>query len=387
MTGKLYQAMLPTLRSLLTAAGSIAYGVSGGSPLALPLGTKGNGLFAGASAPFYDTLARKNYLINGGLGVAQRGLSGAGFASNAYTVDRWRIVQQGGTISWTASAAAAAAAGGGRFDLTLVPSTTGNKLGLFQVIEGRHMWDLRGQTVSLQFKAAATGGISDVRGIVMYLTAAGTEDSVSADPISAWNAAGTTPTPSGNWVVINTPTANVPTGSYATFKAENIVIPTTAKNVAVLVYSDDNAYAGGADIVLFSDIQLEKGAVCTEFERRSFSQELLDCQRYYWKTFAQGVTPAQNVASNVGALEVIAPSATAGAIQVPIRFPVVMRVTPTITTYNPRAANTGWATAAADASIGASNLAAGDGGATIYGTGPGVAGTDYYIHATASSEL
>jgi hypothetical protein len=31
------------------------------------------------------------------------------------------------------------------------------------------------------------------------------------------------------------------------------------------------------------DIQLEKGSVCTTFERKSFGQDLMECQRYYYE--------------------------------------------------------------------------------------------------------
>jgi hypothetical protein len=41
------------------------------------------------------------------------------------------------------------------------------------------------------------------------------------------------------------------------------------------------------------EVQLEQGTVSTPFERRSYGAELALCQRYFCKTFDQGVAPAQ----------------------------------------------------------------------------------------------
>lgn len=87
-------------------------------------------------------------------------------------------------------------------------------------------------------------------------------------------------------------------------------------------------------------VQLEVGAVVTGWERRSFSQELALCQRYYYKTFQQSVAPATN-AGVAGALQFVqAAGASADCAVGSIKFPVTMRSTPsTITIYNTSAAN------------------------------------------------
>jgi len=88
-------------------------------------------------------------------------------------------------------------------------------------------------------------------------------------------------------------------------------------------------------------VQLEPGTVATAFEQRPIGDMLRLCQREYAKSFLQATAPAQNVGINTGAPYGIVglAGATGGSYIIPIRFPVVMRATPSITLYNPAAAN------------------------------------------------
>lgn len=100
-----------------------------------------------------------------------------------------------------------------------------------------------------------------------------------------------------------------------------------------------NAADNVANNMRFALVQLELGNVATEFERRTIQEELLLCQRYYWKTFPLATAPAQN-AGVAGALSAI--SVTAGATTVwasDVRYPAPMRAAPTIVMYNPMRAS------------------------------------------------
>ena len=87
-------------------------------------------------------------------------------------------------------------------------------------------------------------------------------------------------------------------------------------------------------------VQLEAGSAASPFEYRSYGTELALCQRYAASTFPIGTAWGQNKGAS-GCLIVSSPGAGVGfGVQVPFRFPVTMRTTPTtITTYNPSAAN------------------------------------------------
>lgn len=137
--------------------------------------------------------------------------------------------------------------------------------------------------------------------------------------------------------------------------------------------------------------QLEVGSVATPFEQRNYSQELTLCMRYMWKTFPANVAPAVN-AGIAGAFVF---SQFTGGVNNQILFPskafvVQMAAAPTISLYNPLAANTqvrntskntDWSsTAVFDSTPDAFGLAA-------TGASGSAAGDTARIHVTAIVEL
>lgn len=85
--------------------------------------------------------------------------------------------------------------------------------------------------------------------------------------------------------------------------------------------------------LLITNVQLEASSACSPFEQSKWQDVLQWCQRYYWKTFNQGVAPAVNI----GATDCITfqQTALAGNILRPVRYPVPMRATPTVTPFTP----------------------------------------------------
>lgn len=340
------------------AAGTagLLHSSSTGVPSYLSLGTKGYALLAGASAPQYDPIDRKNRLINGSMRIFQRGTVDNNYTGtdNAYVgPDRWRTLTSGATPSVRQSSVWIPSSGASNRSW-LALSGGNHRFGLFQVLEAADCWDLRGQSVSLQFQMTTPVGanISDVRAAVIYWV--GTADDsnavtgIPADPVATWSslASGTPGNASGlanSWRFANTPANLNPTTSWAKYKIENVSISASATNVAVLIWAEDDTHTLNTDHLDVTDVQLEKGAVCTDFERIPYTQELLLCQRYYYKTFPPGVAPAQNTGNANGALayvtQVAGTTAGNGAM---LRYPVIMRTSPTVTFYNISAANTKW---------------------------------------------
>ena len=82
-------------------------------------------------------------------------------------------------------------------------------------------------------------------------------------------------------------------------------------------------------------VQLEIGSFSSDFEFKSFADELRRCQRYFWKTYNYGVTPA--TASDPGSIfgrNYSSNSRSQNSLDV--RFPVTMRTTPTtVNAYAP----------------------------------------------------
>jgi len=147
--------------------------------------------------------------------------------------------------------------------------------------------------------------------------------------------------------------------------------------------------AGTSDSLLTANMQLEVGNQFTGFEYRPAAVEWQMCQRYYCKTFNAATQPAQSVSA--GALAWAQQGAAGVATnQVAWRYPVQMRATPTITTYNPGAANAqirNNSFATDFAATTAANFS--DSGATIFGTPPAgsAAGNSVSVHLTAEAEI
>lgn len=137
-------------------------------------------------------------------------------------------------------------------------------------------------------------------------------------------------------------------------------------------------------------VQLELGSAATEFEFRPDAVELALCQRYYQKTFAQGVAVEQN-AGVLGAITYRTQAAGASPSGSTWSLPVVMRATPTTVFYNPNAANSLWRNTSlvTDSGTASASATVSDRVVNIFNTqvvGDAVSHT-LSIQATASAEL
>ena len=136
-------------------------------------------------------------------------------------------------------------------------------------------------------------------------------------------------------------------------------------------------------------VQVEIGEVATPFEHRTFADDLALCQRYFCKTFPTATAPVQNGGNNGSLIAVASGTATAPnrAFSVAFNYPVEMRASPTVTTFNPAGSDALWykhtdgSTLAVTASFPSERSISLTNGASA---------TDqqaYRIHATADAEL
>lgn len=120
-----------------------------------------------------------------------------------------------------------------------------------------------------------------------------------------------------------------PSGSYA---SSPIIISGQTAGTTMSVEFGNGASAG-----TLGKVHLELAtADASDFHARPFGEELRLCQRYYQKSFAYATVPAQN-AGTVGAVRMNITGTSITAITVQLL--VAMRTAPTVTTYNPSAAN------------------------------------------------
>lgn len=137
-------------------------------------------------------------------------------------------------------------------------------------------------------------------------------------------------------------------------------------------------------------IDMYKGLTTLPWTVRSEAEELALCQRYYFKTFNQGTNVAQNSGTTVGAHSYIVTNGLGTNGGNSINFPVSMRTTPTMTAYNPLAANTNWRSITDGSDSGTSSFSlVGARGSQVANTQvlADGAGDLVAIHLTASAEL
>ena len=78
--------------------------------------------------------------------------------------------------------------------------------------------------------------------------------------------------------------------------------------------------------------------MATDFEHRSFGDELLKCQRYFYKTYDYDT--AIGTATTVGAFVRSISTQQTYAAMSSVRYPVSMRDNPTVTAYSTQNTNT-----------------------------------------------
>ena len=131
-------------------------------------------------------------------------------------------------------------------------------------------------------------------------------------------------------------------------------------------------------------VQLERGSTASSFDFRSYGDELILCQRYAVSTFPVGVAWGQN-AGRTGSLEVVGSASARALIQ--WQLPVTMRAQPTITSYNPEAANSSWRNLSALTDAAATIGTASNQGVGVITTAAAATDNRYVIHLSATIEL
>jgi hypothetical protein len=161
--------------------------------------------------------------------------------------------------------------------------------------------------------------------------------------------------------------------------------------VALEISSGDYAAASGSDdSFMISNVKAEIGTVATPFRKPDPALQLQLCQRRYQNTFRPFVPPASGTGSNTGELmfrRILAGAASEG-LYVPL--PVRMRATPTVSLFNPIAANTQVrnTTKNADCLVSAADQISDHGfRITCTGNSTGVAGDWLSVHYAVDARL
>jgi hypothetical protein len=294
-----------------------------------------------------DRRLAQNIAINGDMQVWQRGTA---FSSSAtarvYTADRWHFVRSGFALGASVSRAASGLAG---FQYSArVGRDSGNA-----------------STAIINFaQSFETSDVTQLQGLPLFMTfraRAGANYSSAGSALGAYMVSGTgtdgnilTLTAQANEAAVNVTL----TTSWQTFTLPISSFPSTKTQFALQFLYAPVGTAGVADYFEITGVQVVVGTMAGDMIYTPFAETLERCQRYYWKTFPYGTAPAQN-AGNAGALQysVLVAGVNAHRWQIPLPRPIPASVTPTVTAYNPLAANANWRNTTDAADSGASTLA------------------------------
>ena len=250
----------------------------------------------GAVAPF---VAGKNFLINGGFDIWQRGTSST--TNLAYnTADRWLMYYN--TLTTTFSQETSVVPTGSRYSLKVTQATANSYITINQAIETANAIQLAGKTVTFSSSIQATVSTSVVV-TVSYST------STDVGVTGSWTAI--TPN-SGGSITANTSWQQL-IGTYN--------IPSTAKSILVNYYVPTLTVGNS---VYFAQAQLEVGSVATPFSRAgaTLQGELALCQRYL-----PAITNVQSSSNNTDSFNGYAYQTNGVLYSIP--FSVPARVPPT----------------------------------------------------------
>lgn len=171
-------------------------------------------------------------------------------------------------------------------------------------------------------------------------------------------------------------------------------IPSTATEMMLVFSFTPTGTAGAADHVEITHVDFvpsESVAMINRRRRPSIAETRAACERFYEKSFALATTPAQNVGAGTGEAlfnVLIVAATTQRSPTIPFR--TRKRITPTITGYNPAAANAQVRdlTAAGDTTATAfTNTSAIGFGITCTGNAGGAIGNSLGLHWQADARL
>jgi len=288
-------------------------------------------------------LSNRNKVINGAMSISQRNGNSAVqlSASEQYIVDRFKN-DTGSSFDMKADASQSTDSPDGfsnslKLDCDGVSTPSSTQNGNIQTsIEGQDLQDLafgtsNAKTVTLSFYAkSASQNNGHVYGVQLcaFLNAARNSQTKSFTVTSSWQRF--TMTFAATGTVISTAINNdnnigiqihfvLAAGStdlknYSTWTADNALLGFPGQ---------DNFFDNTSNEIYITGVQLEAGSVATDFEHRSFADEIIRCERYYRRDAANGVVYYRFC---------LGQCTSSSGTQATVKWPTRMRAAPTFAT-------------------------------------------------------
>ena len=200
---------------------------------------------------FNGGLAFRNRLINGAMGIWQRGTSWTSPAYLTYTADRW-FVGGNGTTSLSRSTDVPA---GYQYSLSTTGTTT---QAIGQRIEAVNCQDLVGQSVTLSFWLKQSVGAGTAAITIQAYFPTASDNYTSITQIGSTQSI----TSTSSWAQYSVTFSSLPSG--------------VANGLEIFIVSASSS----STTFLTTGVQLEKGPTATTFDYRPYGTELALCQRY-----------------------------------------------------------------------------------------------------------
>ena len=283
-------------------------------------------------------LSNRRININGAMQVAQRGTSFTSVNATAFHMDRYQLYYQNSSAAFTVTQSTDTPNGFGnslKIDVTTADSSiaSNEEIKLLHKIEGQDLQAVakgtsvaKQLTLSFYVKATKTG---------TYIVELFDRDN-SRDVSASYSVSDT------NW---NRYTLTFPADTTGAFDDDNAssleiswwlvagsAVQTDPLNTTWRSTQDAGSATGQVNFTdstsndwLITGIQLEVGDVATEFEHRSYGDELQRCLRY---TYVLG---SQNVTDNFERFDMGICNSSTGT-RIFVKHPVVMRTAPTVST-------------------------------------------------------
>ena len=293
------------------AVGDFVVDQTGAMYVCTVAGTPGTWQLSGVSVN--ENIAGKNFVINGGMDIWQRGTTFTSIVYPGFAADRWQANILATAPLITISQVASGLTGFNYAMRVQRQSGQTNTGGIFvnQTLETQNSLPLAGKTITTSFYARAGANFSSASNTLTYQMNWGT-----GTDQNLWNFTS---------AAVVASQVNTLTTSWQRFTVTSTV-PSTATEIGFLFNYVPTGTAGANDYFDITGVQLEIAPQATPFSRAggSIGGELALCQRYYYQM--SGSNGSGGTAIDIASGQVFA----SNQIDFMWQFPVTMRATPSI---------------------------------------------------------
>jgi len=300
-----------------------------------------------------SSTGRRNLIINGAMQVAQRGQTFTSMSASAYTCDRWQLQLAGAGRPTVTQQTSGGPAGFKDNFLRVQVATADSSVAssdmqvLKQVIEGHHSAftdagtsDAKPLTLSFYVRSSVTGTFT----ATLYINF-NNPSAVSYPAEYTISSANTWEFKTITFPAFTT-SSTLATSGYTTgefYQVRFALMAGSDRTGTPNQWNSANDFASTNQTNLFATssatwditgVQLEVGSAATEFEHRSFDEELILCQRYYQKSYVYETAPGTATQHGSWSTGGHQGGTSTGYVEGVINFERLMRATPTITLYD-----------------------------------------------------